>query len=208
MKKNVAEILLRKEPLTNTEWLALIETRRAQIKPYLDKFTLLMLGELGCLKGIPGKHGIADDAPKVKSPTRLKLGLQGIFMSQAPDKVKRFGLPRAAGCSIPWDGTLVIGGLDRSGHWIIAEVDFVGESGWKDRGYERATEVRIRQAELPEVLAEVQIKPREMMANLSGAVSEWTRRRQELAMQAASLARSMETEDVLLTQMMALTMPQ
>ncbi len=195
-KNTALRILVRKTQINLNEWIKMIEARRAFIKPHLSSFTLSELGELKCLKCDNIYHKIHDNEPDVISEDEsLSLRMQGIFYRQPWDKIA-FDYP----CSFGFpDGTMQAWGLARSGHWIIAEIRFTGESGYKKRGYERAKMVKIEKTNLTTIISRTEEKPIKIWKKLGESVKEWTKKRKELFEKAVAIEKQIRTEDAALS---------
>ena len=110
---NGLEILVR----DGRKWLELIEARREQIKPYLDKCSLKTLGSLECLQFESFKHSINLDGPSVICPGKqFSLETQGIFNLQPYSSI--YHVPNTGYSDgrvyVPKDGIMKIWGLTRS----------------------------------------------------------------------------------------------
>jgi hypothetical protein len=195
-------MLVRQSPLTVEEWYTLIELRRQRMKPFLDMFTLPELGALKCLKMESGLHGLGDRLIATVGDERFSLKTQGIFCSQprsAVDRVKNSGYREGfGGINVP-DGTMRVWGLIRSGHWVLVTIDFVGEPGYKDRGYERATGVDIVESSLPAILEWTKENPEEILRALGQVIKTWTERRREMYEQMEALAFSVRADEMILS---------
>lgn len=201
------ELLVRKNPLNDKEWLNLIEARRSLIKPHLDTFTLPELGSLKCLRSeLSFTHELRINNPTLlmskSGDERFSLKTQGIFRLQprsAVEYIPNSGYrPSPGGVACP-DGTMQIWGLTRSGLWILVEVRFVGEDGYKERGYERAETVEITEVNLPTIMSKTKEKPQKMWEELGKAIKGWAEFREGLYNQALNLARMVEIEELALS---------
>ncbi len=197
------ELLVRKNQLTDVEWFALLEARRSLVKPHLDTFTLPELGSLKCFRReLSFTHELRLDGPKVIGDERFSLKTQGIFRPQpwsAIERIPNSGYrPPPGGVACP-DGTMQIWGLTRSGLWILAEVRFVGEDGYKERGYERAKTVEITEVNLPTIVSKTKEKPQRIWEELGKAIKEWVEFREGLYNQALNLARMVGIEELALS---------
>lgn len=194
------ELLVRNTPLKEPDWLMLVEARRALIKPHLDSFTLPELGALECLEIGSHRHEIRLGGPEVTGNPDFSLKTQGIFDAPYSGRVSIPGSGyQNPGGSCP-DGSLQIWGLTRKGLWILAEVFFHGEAGYKDRGYERAHTVNIKEADLPTILAKTKQQPRHLWNRLADAVHGWVRAREGLYRQAQHIQRTIQLEQFVLEQ--------
>lgn len=196
------EVLVRKNSLTDDEWLSLIEARRELIKPHLDSFTLAELGSFPCLTSESVHyHEIKLDNPIVVGEEPFSLKTQGIFDMQPWQAVERIPNPdykrfhAGARCL---SGTLLLWGLTRSGLWVLVTVRFVGENGYKDRGNERAESVEIIETDLPTIIAKTKSNPQDMWKKLGRAVKESAEKRENLYKMARNLARMVNVEELAL----------
>jgi|GEM_PF-2540718 len=197
------KILIRKNKLNDKEWLDLIEARRQLILPHLDSFTLPELASVPCLRSeISFTHELRFDKPTLTGDNRFSLKIQGIFRKQPYSAIKRISnsgyQASPGGVSCP-DGTMLVWGLTRSGLWILVTIDFVGEAGYKDRGYERATTVEIVESDLSTIVAKTKEEPWQMWNELGRAIKGWRERRKSLYHEALALAQMVETEELALS---------
>ena len=196
------ELFIRKDRLSDEEWFVLIEARRSLIKPYLNTFTLPELGSLKCLCRASFTHELSMDCPEIGGDEKFSLETQGIFYPQpwsAIERIPNSGLrPRPGDVSCP-DGIMQVWGLTRSGLWILAEVRFVGEAGYKRRGYERAKTVVIRQVDLSTIISKTKEEPQKMWRDLGEVIKEWAEFRERLYNQALNIARMVGIEELALS---------
>jgi hypothetical protein len=196
------ELLIRKSQPTDKQWVRLIEARRDLIKPYLDSFTLTELGTLECLRRETFKHALRLDISTTTGDERFSLKTQGIFCVQPYSAVEKipqsncFFPERCSGCS---NGKMRVWGLTRSGIWVLVTIDFVGECGYKNRGYERATDVEIVEADLPVIIKETKEKPQQMWEELGKAIIDFAEKRELLYRQVANLAKMVRIEELALS---------
>lgn len=195
------EMFARVSKLSGDDWLALLQARRDFIKPYLDSFALQELGSLNCLKSENHTHAINDNFPQLTGDPRFSLKTQGIFRAQAWGNMERGSRPSGlSGCFEFYpSGSMHIWGLTRGGLWVLAKLDFVGELGYKRRGYENATFLNIVEADLPTILEKTKEDAQTIWEELGLAVQQWAKRRRELYDQALGCARMVEIEEMMLS---------
>ena len=189
------EMFVRRKQPTDEEWFGLIENRHELIKPHLVSFILEYLGSLEWLDSGNFKHALRYDAPALTGDKQFSLKTEGIFKAQpwsAVEKIPNSGYQD--GISVP-DGTMQVWGLTQSGLWIIAAISYVGESGYKGRGYERAKTVNITEADLPAIVAKTKEKPQQIWKELGKAIKSWSEHRKSLYNQALGFARMVDIED-------------
>ncbi len=194
------EVFVRKNQLADEEWFGLIEARRELIKPHLDSFTLPELGALECMRSeLSFTHMLRLDISTTTGDERFSLKTQGIFHIQPWSAVER--IPNSG--YRPWsdyvncpDGTMRIWGLTRSGLWVLVTIGFVGEDGYKGRGYERARAVQVAEAGLSTIVAKTKEKPQRMWEELGKVIKGFTEHRKSLYNQALNLARMVEVEEL------------
>ena len=192
------EMFVRRKQLTDEEWFSLIENRRELIKPHLDSFTLAELGSLKCLRSAHFSHELRLDAPALTGDKQFSLKTEGIFNAQtwsAVEKIPNSGYQPPPGGVNVRDGTMQVWGLTRSGFWILVAINFVGESGYKERGYERAKTVNITEADLPTIVAKTKEKPQQIWEDLGKTIKSWAEHRESLYNQALGFARMIEIEE-------------
>jgi hypothetical protein len=199
-------LLCRKNPLSDEEWYRLIEARRSLIKPHLDSFTLRELGEVKCLEqeGPNRLHSLqVGFLPEVVTgDERFSLRTQGIFYHpwSGDQKIPVDYRPSPSEEARLYPGGIkYIWGLTRKGLWILAEVKFRHEAGYKGRGYERALTVDIQELDLPTIVARTRSKPEEIWRVLGEAIKEYTRFRERLYYEALELRRVIEVEELMLS---------
>jgi len=194
------EVFVRKNQLADEEWFGLIEARRELVKPHLDSFTLPELGALECMRSeLSFTHMLRWDVSTSTGDERFSLKTQGIFRMQpwsAVERIPNSGYrPPPGGVNCP-DGTMRVWGLTRSGLLVLVTIGFVGENGYKDRGYERARTVEIIEADLSTIAAKTKEKPQRMWEELGKAIKSFAEHRKSLYNQALNLARMVEIEEL------------
>jgi hypothetical protein len=200
LKAGVKLLIENKDKLQDNEvWFKLIEHRQAILKPHLDDFTFQELGKVECLSRETFKHEVSIDGPEVVGTGDYSLKTQGIFCLQPWQEIEREKREVSSYHRLPADGKLLIWGLTRSNQWVIATVHFVGEWGYKDRGYERATKVEIEEVSIPELVIRTKEKPRKIWAELGNAICKFHERRRALYLSAKHLALAIEVEQEILT---------
>ncbi|MEK7159182.1 MAG: hypothetical protein AAB575_00720 [Patescibacteria group bacterium] len=201
------KMFLRKEQLIDAEWFELIEERRELIKPRLDSFTLQELGKLECLRGEEGSyHAIHLDVANSCGDGRFSLKTQGLFYcSSASYEVTNCATGKEPALRfdlgffpVPFyrDGIVRAWGLTRDNHWVLVTVTFIGESGYKNRGYDRAKEVHIIESDPQTISEKAKVEPKTMWLYLGEAVKRWLKRRENQYHQARDLAQMVETEEL------------
>ncbi len=197
------EVFIRNNQLTDEEWFGLIKARRDLIKPHLDSFTLPEIGSLKCLRSeVSFTHMLSLDISASTGDERFSLKTQGIFHKQpwsAVEKIPNSGFrPPPGGVDCP-NGIMRVWGLTRSGLWIIATISYVGEHGYKGRGYERATNVEIVESDIPTIVAKTKEEPQRIWGELGKAIKSWREHRLALYNQALNLSRMVEIEELALS---------
>ena len=189
------EMLVRKMPLTEGDWLRLLEARRALLAPYLDIFTLPELGRLKCLIAVEGRPCELGVSRPVVTPEGYSLQTQGVFGSQPWDQKEE---TRDEKTGLVLGGIKRVWGLGRSNRWLIVRIEYVyepGGHGWRDQ---RATKVEIRKAELAGVVAETGVNPREIWEELGKIATLWVERQTRLHQMAREVAVRVDFENELL----------
>lgn len=200
-QKRAFALLVRQEPPTDEEWLELLEARRVLIRPHFDSFTLPTLGHLECLYNeMPFTHRLPNDAPTLTGDEGFSLETQGIFCAPhlARKTIPESGWQPGPGGSACPDGTLYIWGLTRKGQWILAKVVFKGKAGYKERGYEKAQTVDIRESTLPEIVAQTKTTPYQIWLEIGQVIKDWAKFRRGLYECALGIADQVETEEDML----------
>ena len=189
------EVFIRKNPLTDKEWLGLIEARRELIKPYLDSITLPELGSLECLKIDTYMHALNNNAPSLTEDEQLSLKTQGLFFKQPRSVVKEIS---GKGCLFSSGGITWVWGLTRSGLWVLVTINFIGELGYKNRGYERAETVEIVESDLSTIVAITKEEPQQMWKELGETIKGFAEHHKPLYNQMLRLAQMVEIEELAL----------
>ncbi len=94
---------------------------------------------------------------------------------------------------------MLVWGLTRDNLWVLVTINFVGEAGYRDRGYERAKSVEIVETDLSTLLAKTKEEPRNLWMELGKAIREFADRREGLYKTALNLARMVEVEELALS---------
>ena len=191
-------LFFRGRPITTEDWCFAIEACRELIMPHLGTFGLPELRTLHCLADGTSTHDLGKDAVVVSGDNRFSLITPGIFCKQnfsAVERITGSGFTTSTRCNYS-NGTLRIWGLTESGLWVLVTVGFIGESGYKDRGYEKAKTVNIIEASLPDIIAATKEHPQKVWKGLYTAINNWTAHRKELYEQALYIQRMVEVADI------------
>jgi hypothetical protein len=86
--------------------------------------------------------------------------------------------------------------LTRQSKWIIAVVKFIGVSGWKESGQERATLVTLSEVSLPALIAETEEEPRNIWKVIGEAIKSWVGPSQLRFDEATNLAKMVMIEEL------------
>lgn len=193
------DLLARKKTLTTGEWHQLIEARRLLIKPHLNSFTLRELGDLECLRTETFMHSLRIDSPTITGDERFSLKTQGIFHrpSSGIQRIPNSGFRGSPGEGSCPNGTMFIWGLTRDALWILAEITFTGEAGYKRRGYERAQTVDIQESDLITIVDATKSTPIAIWEKLGEVIKSWVQFREGLYHQALELGRVVKTEELM-----------
>jgi len=196
---NGLELLVRKTNPDYGEWLELLEARRVLLKPHLDSVTLPSLGVVECLASSIAEyhfHSIRSDSPIVKGDGRFSLETQGIFPAAGQHIYTPNSGYHAPPGGIPSpDGVMLLWGLTRSGHWILAEIEFQGLAGHKGRGREKALSVDIQEATPARIVERTKSTAQAIWEELGRAIKRWLKNRQWLYFQMEEVARQVEMEE-------------
>ena len=191
-------VLTRTTPLTEEEWIEIINARVEKLKRHLDSMTLGKISDVKCLRSeISSWHELSYDQPEVESET-FTLDSQGIFSfsyrSRVTEKGTGFRKGYAGGTDSP-DGYSYMWGLTRkAATWVLIRVEWQGEAGYKERGHERAKKVVIREATLPEIVENAKVTYKEIWSHLGEVVIQWMAHRHNLYMQVFQLATAIVAE--------------
>lgn len=171
-------LLVRPTPLTDQEWLNLLEARRELLQRHLPSFHLAKLGYLQCMHdGIQGSHELQADDPEVTGDTRFSLNTLGLFYEQPPDTVKR--VPYSGyfgrGIEVP-DGTRIVWGITGANQLLLVTIQFVGQAGGLNLGRQCATTVTIVETDFKTILAATGESPRRILEKLGEAVEDYVQR--------------------------------
>jgi hypothetical protein len=148
-----------------------------------------------------GKDYVYNEAPpaawnypsrfKKKHDATLTVRYWGQCIVRSLDQPETIG-----GVAVP-NGIAVVWGLTRAGEWMLAEVHYHGEAGYKWRGYERAHTVHIRVVELVDVLQRTKETPEKILKALGEEVRAWVNHRRGLYNAAKALGDRISNEDML-----------
>ena len=94
---------------------------------------------------------------------------------------------------------MYVWGLTRDALWVLAEVTFTGDVGYKRRGYEKAQTVDIQESDLITIVDATKSGPEEIWKKLGEAIKGWVRFREGLYYQAFELGRVIEPEELMLS---------
>ena len=75
---------------------------------------------------------------------------------------------------------MILWGLSRAAEWLTAEMAFKQESGYKGRGLERATSIKINRVSLKVMLETTKEKPENVWLRLGKEVEKWENQRRYL----------------------------
>lgn len=186
------ELLCRIKPLSDEEWLELVERRRQIITPYLDSFTLSTLGQVEFLHSEAGIHQIRHDSPECFGG-QFDLKTQGIFNTTFMSRIQFPGsvLNDSGGVQYVW-------GLTRNGEWIMAGVTYNNVRGYKGRGYQRAIRVEIEKTTIPLILSVCKFTCEAVWLTLEHAVLSFEQNRKKLYEDASHLSRMCQIESLVL----------
>lgn len=154
------------------------------------------LGQCKCLstEGVYG-HELGPDNPEVSGEANFTLKTQGIF-SWPHSGCQRIPNKGVEGCP---GGVIYVWGLARDNQWLLAKVDFKGEWGYKERGYERAEAVEIERSDIRSIVAKTKTTPKKIWEELGRAVKEWAERRGALYETAFHFANEVKKEEELIS---------
>ena len=195
-------ILVRKGGVEIEEWLLLLEKRRELLKPHLDSITLPELGRLKCLQTESFQHDLQLDNPTIIGSEEFSLRTQGIFcvqMWKAIEHIPNSGFAGYPGACQCLDGVLRAWGLTRSGKWVLITIHFSGHAGYKDRGYEKAEILEIKEADLATILDATKLKPKTIWNELGRVAKGIVEQREHLLHQVRHLAMVVEMEELALS---------
>ncbi len=201
MRMTGLEMLVRRFALERDEWVRLIEARRDIMKPFLASFNFPELGSFDCMRSeVSSRHMLWLDDPTLSGDSAFSLTTEGIFQVQPWEAIERIVGSGYRGDSINCpDGVMRLWGLTRSGDWIIVTIGFIGEAGYKGRGYERARTVTVVKANLSRMFMETKEDPNTVFSRLGREIKGWAEHRERLAKQAASIACFAELEEHMLS---------
>jgi len=176
-------LLGRKSPLSDEEWQWLVQDRCNTLKKDLDRFTLKTLGETTCLRSESHYHAVGDRDPKCFGEFGLQT--QGIFRANWLNRRKDTPI-------------LYIWGLTRKAQWIVAAVHYSWERGYKDRGFEYATEVQTSEAPLATLVNVCKVSYLQIWQALGEEVQCWVDHRKILYESALQINRLFAIQDLML----------
>lgn len=162
-------LLSRQHPITNEEFLKLIECRWKLIRPHLQRFPLPKLGEFDFL---------TSERTSLRSPLwvfhplaagkKFSLDTKGLFFCGRTKRLQ----------GLPYHKVRFVWGITTSGQWLLARVavcDEVDPHSSRGSTHEVAKSVHIGETSLPKLLTTAMYgDPREVWWALGNAVREYT----------------------------------
>ncbi len=199
------DILLRQTPLTHEELLGVIEAHRVHIRPYLFVFHLDALGDVECLRTeAVYQHTPRQDNPAVVASEWLSLDTRGIFKVQPWKHIQRTPSQcTVEGVKVPDDGTLLIWGLTKDAKWVLIEITFVGQPGYKNRGYEKATVITIKETDVAAILAKTGEDPQRILETLCKAMQKCAEHCEQLHAATSRVAQIIQTQNAAIALILA-----
>lgn len=203
--------LVRQSALSHTDWLNLIEARRALIEPHLRSMELGPIGKVQVMKFSPecaclvgqGSPEVIASRPELSLDTRCYYPTRGGFY--AGDIIHttefEFSPPGSSGAV---GGDERFWALTRAGAWLMitATVQFPANRLTPPHGYPieraRAAKVVIRESSVPEIISQAKTTPHDIWQQLGKLAQEWYDRRKELLRDAKRLSEIFELEDKML----------
>lgn len=194
------DLLVRQQPLTEKEWIELLERRRRLIKPHLNSFTLTELGRFPCLLRYIQWVGIREAQHPNCGLTAYGTGgksledalkTQGIFGFDTdsdiltPDRTPMYNCRR------------FLWGLSRSGKWMLIEIWFL-RGGSPDLPTDGVYAFKIQTVPVEDLLTIQHLQLRDVWLGLGEAVAQWMKKRQELLDDAEELADQVNLEESLI----------
>ncbi|MDE1874736.1 MAG: hypothetical protein KGI79_03510 [Patescibacteria group bacterium] len=186
---NLMEPLLRKEKLTQNDWLKILELVRAKVKPKLERMKLKQFGELACIDSGDGFYkSLGTDVPTIGRYSLVDHGIA--YFRDTNERVTSIGEEREFPA---W-------GLTADGEWVIIRVKVKGVGGSApDTISERPQSVSINAVSLEKMLEESDVSPFSVLSTIRMEVDTWKSRKQKLFEEAEEFASEISyLEDMIL----------
>lgn len=183
-------LLLQRPEVTRKERFALLEARRELVKPHLHQFKLPTLSDVKCLKQEHHAHELGLDRFSLESNIAVGPEFRGMF---------GYGVRKIepGGRRYP-NGTRYLWGLMREGDWVLITVEFKGERGYKDRGYERAETVRVESSNPQQICEVCEIEPEQIAKVIWDYVEHWRMKRETALRHADEVLRAFHLENTVI----------
>lgn len=203
-------LLIRREPISDGEWLDLIEKRRSLIKPHLDVFRLAEFGRVEALANNGHLIPISFSALPCTGNRAFSLQTQGIFFVGKREKfVRDINKRWPTKKPYPWqqipERFVWVGGLTRANEWIVAKVGYRSERYHSYSGHERYRDVakcvKFWAVTLQELLQLLGITPKHLLCLLDRRIYEWEKFRYGLYLRAKEIADEARFENRLISEL-------
>jgi hypothetical protein len=174
-------LLVRTEPLTTENLVALIEARRKMVMSFLDKVTIPTLGDVRCIPDVDEKIPLQSDRRHLGEPSLLDI--QGIFRV----KPERFG------------DYAHVWGLGRRHGWLFVRVRLHYRRRDEHLRFCNAEKVEVEQVDLPTLLTKAELTHSNVLSFLRGSVELVIEERKRVVTELTGLMDIMIAEDSLLS---------
>ena len=192
--KSTLELLIRKDQLTDDDWLYLLESRRREIKPHLKMFTL---PEIGSLTRFGKSCPISKDEPEIIGSGKFSLKTQIVseilYKSICPGSIPPSG---SFHINVPQK----IWALTRKGLWVVITFTFCDEEYLPC--HKRVKTVEIREVPLVDLLDETQCQPMDIFDAIAKASRSWVRSSEERLRVSSAVAAHLFLENRMIRQIM------
>ena len=201
------QILARQNPLTDQEWLALVEARRRLLLEHLKDITLKQLGDVEFYSAnTGGNFKLGSDSQILlyggQGNVKYNLRTRGIFPESNGNVVAKTVYVHLEDNN-PTNSTTYTWALTRCGAWIGIEIKCIcilTPHPWKNRKMksEKVVGVKISELSLEDICKFCDRSPQHIWKTLGDSVRTWTKRRQNLFDEAKDLLETFDAEEQIL----------
>ena len=207
------ERLIRTSPLGLDDWFGILEEMRVQLRPLFEDFSLPKLSEtsflndsrFGELKDFEGGAGLSGETQGIYGRGYNSHQRHGRFSVNPHDwqdnRTVTYRANLASGFPrLPERARAVLyaWGLTRDAEWVLIQIAYRQESGYKDRRYDKALEGAVRRASLGQIMTYAKVKPIEIRERLLRQVDEREQRRRQQWGRLQNLQRMLQVEEMAL----------
>jgi len=172
---------VRTTPIREDEWINILQ-ERVSVIDRLSRFATFKT--LGNMKPVFDSSELASCNVKIDEiATYPSLDIQGIFETSRKSytTISNSGFQPGYGGSKCEDGYIYVWGLTRNMCWILAKVEWRGESGHKNCGYRRITSITITPSSAEEIILTTKVSYENIWNRLGDEILVWSKNLDERA---------------------------